>query len=590
MLLITWKPLEPFQRGADMPNKIRRAVMAALPLAFAFSLASPGSAWAQPAAPDPLVHLTPVQASTFFSAFTALSQQGQIMIVAEDQPLYPTLASLVSQSPARRAAAALTLKKEGEPLSTLLPKIAAAYDYDVQLSGKVFLLRKRYTDAADLPSITVKECALALEETNRYAENFNPHLLDLVDRSPAISDLIYSLTPEQLEAMKDIHRGVLVASLSPEHQQEVQQFLLHMYVQRAIADLPKTISGINRIAAIDPQFSWRDCATFSNPLFARRYLGSNIRLFGYDAARADGKPLFITMSKPDQMKVDLDGTIRVTPRPEEGVPQVAGQFALGDASDPAPVPANAPIPLVSSPLGDILTQMNVRAADGLKGDGLKVTVEPYLAPKRATVFGEAQATPRQEVAALADVYGLRILTGEKVQGHDRLRVTRLTPGAPLDVAALSDVLRQFLPDPLIRASRMHPTYGYFVPDPQINSGTSRLLVYAVKQIRTAAEPKIRASKDGRVALSALSEREGRAFAMTLMVDAMDSLRDLLSAEPPKELTQFNALRLSGGLYDDKSGKKRLTLLLALPNPNDPSTLLQGMGAGEINYDPVNHTF
>lgn len=578
-----------------MPNKIRRAMMAALPLAFAFSF--PCLAWAQPAVPDPLVHLTPAQASTFFSAFTVLSQQGRVMIVAEDQPLYPTLTSLVSQSPARRAAAALTLKKEGEPLSTLLPKLAAAYDYDVQPSGKVFLLKKRYTDAADLPSITVKECALALDETNRYVENFNPHLLlGLVDRSPAIRDLVYSLTPEQLEAMKDIHRGVPVTSLAPTQQQEVQQFLLHLYVQTAITDLPNTIGAINRIAATDPLFSWRDCAKFSNSSFARQYAKASIYLFGYDATLASGRPIFVTMSKPDQIRASLDGTIRVTPRQESvsapTTPQAGEQIMPGDVTDPAPAPANtpAPIPPLSSSLGDILTRLNVRAADGVKGDGLKVTVQPYLAPKRATVFGEALATPRQEVAALADVYGLRVLTEEKEQGHDRLRVTRLTPGAPLDVTALHDVLRQFLPDPLLRAYRMHPTFGVFGPTSPIPSGLSPLLVYAVKQIRTAAEPKIRASKDGHVALSALSEQEGRAFAMTLMVDALDSMRNLLDAAPPKELAQFNDLRLSGGLSDDNDGKKRLTLLLALPYSNDPSSLQPGIGVGGINYDPVNHTF
>ena len=203
------------------------------------------------------------------------------------------------------------------------------------------------------------------------------------------------------------------------------------------------------------------------------------------------------------------------------------------------------------------------------------------------------ATPRQEVAALADVYGLRVLTEEKEGGKDRLRLTRRTPTATLDAAALHDVVGQFLPDPLIRAYRMHPTLAPFDPNAPVSPipyGLSPLLVYAVRQIRTAAEPKIRAAKDGHVALSALSEREGRAFAVTLMVDTMDSLIRLLTADPPREITRFNEVRLSGGLSDDKQGKKRLSLLLALPNPNDPSTLQQGMGVGEINYDPINHTF
>ncbi len=555
-----------------MTNKIGRVVMAAL-----LSLAFPGLAWAQTVAPDPLIQITQQQASSFGSAFTALAQQAHVTVVAEDQPLHPTLTP--------QATAGLRLNKDGEPLSTLLPKLAAAYDYDVQPSGKAFLLKKRYTDAADLPSVTVKECALGLAELDGYAENFNPHiLLGLPDRSPIISDLIYSLTPEQIQVMGDNKRGVPVASLAPIQQQEVWQFLLHIYVQRSINGLPDTVAAISRVVATDPQFRWRDCANFSIPSFARRYLGSNIRMFGYDATRADGKPLFITLSKLDQIKISLDGVIRVTSSQEVG-----GQFAPGDLTDPLPMPTNAPPPAppVSASLGDILTHLNARAADGLR-----VTVEPYLAPKRATVFGEAWTTPRQELDALADVYGLRVFTGDKEAGHDRLRLTRQTARVPLDVIALHDSLLQSLPDPLVRACRMHPAFPLINPDAPISpipSGLSPLLVYAVRQIRTAAEPKIRASKNGKVALSALSEQEGRAFAMTLMVDTIESLRDLTRAALPKEFTGFNDLRLSGGLHEE-NGKRWMSLLLALPNPNDPSTLQPGIGVGGMNYDPVNHTF
>ncbi len=573
-----------------MINEISRALKAAallflllllLPLAFS----SP--AWSQAAAPDPRIQITPAQASTFFAAFTALSQQAHVTIVAEDQPLHPAL------SP--QALAGLKLNKDGELLSTLLPKLAAAYDYDVQPSGKVLLLKKRYTDAADLPSVTVKGCALGLAEMSGYAENFNPYIpLGFPDRSPVLSDLIYSLTPEQLDAMKDPKRGVPVAALSPVQQQEVWQYLLHLCVQTAVTNLPSKVGAINRIAATDPQFSWRDCTQFGNSLFARHYAYSNTRLFGYDATLAGGKPIFVTMSKPDQIKVSSDGSIGISRHQEgEQLPTPAeGQFAPGDVTDPAPVPRNAPPPAppVSASLADLLTRLNARAADGLKGDGLKVTVESYLAPKRATVFGEEAATPRQELDALADLYGLRVFTDEKQKGQDRLRLTRQTAQVPLDASALHTSLLQSLPDPLVRAYRMHPTVRPFDPDSPIPYGLSPLLVYAVKQIRTAAEPKIRASKDGHVALSALSEQEGRAFAVTLMADPLDSLSGLLTADPPKELTQFNDLRLTGGLQNDPDGKKRLTLLLALPNPNDPSTLQAGIGVGGMNYDPVNHTF
>lgn len=338
-----------------MTNRMHRAAVAALlPLAFSLASAVPGFAGVQ-SAPDPRVQITPAQAATFFSAFTALAQQAHVALVAEDHPLYTTLT--------HSQAARLKLNQDGEPLSTLLPKLAAAYDYDVQPSGTVFLLKKRYTDAADLPSITVKECALALEETNRYAENFNPHLvLGLPDRSPAVRDLIYSLTPTQLAAMGDIHRGVPVASLSPIQQEEVQQFLLHLYVQTAITDLPNAVGAINRVSATDPRFSWRSLAQIE-PSLARYDPQGNNPLFGYNTTDDAGRRIFITMSKPSQIKVYFTAGIRMShgspavnrplgeyqksgPYQAEAAPTV-WQISPGDVTDPlppCPMPPRPPRP------------------------------------------------------------------------------------------------------------------------------------------------------------------------------------------------------------------------------------------------------
>ena len=554
-----------------MTNTIHRALILAL-MPLALPLFFPCLAGAQTAS-SPLIQITPQQASSFATAFTALSQQAHVTVVAEDQPLHLTLTP--------QAAAGLKLSREGEPLSTLLPRLAAAYDYDVQPSGKAFLLKKRYTDAADLPSVTVKECALGLEEVNRYAEDFNPHIpVGQVDKSPAISDLIYSLTPEQLQAMGDSKRGLPVAALSPTQQQEVQQLVLHFYVQRAIEDLPATIGSINRIAASDPQLGWH--------FFPQM----NARLFVFDALYF-GHMAFVTLSKPNQVKSDIAyASMQISHFQMEGEPPPTPQTAMQltsapDPTDPLPMPANAskPAPPVSASLAEIIARLNARAADGLK-----VTVEPYLASKRATVFGEETATPRQELAALADVYGLRVLTEEKERGKDRLRLTRRTAQVPLTLIALHDSILQALPDPLVRDYRMHTRLASFDPASQTPSGLSPLLVYAVRQIRAAAEPKLRASKDrdGRVALSALPEQAGRAFVALLMLDALHALDHWVEAEIPDTITRFNDLRLGGGL-SEKDGKKQMDLMLELPQPDDPSNLIPGPGVGGINYDPVNHT-
>jgi len=544
-----------------MIHPLRAALIAALlSLLPSFSQAQ--------AVPDAIVRLTPQEASSFASAFTALVRLARVTVVAEDEPLHPMLTP--------QAITGLKLNKDGEPLSTMLPRLAAAYDYDVQPSGpqpsgKAFLLKKRYTDVADLPSITVKECALDLEEATRYAENFNPHFPNDEVGGPAMKDLIYSLTPEQMEAMGDDKRGLPVASLSPVQQQEVQQLVLHFYVQRAIKDLPTMLRAVNQAAASDPKFGWHFF-----PIM-------NARLFGFDAPF--GYEGFLPLSRPDLVTVHMGYSLGIRPQPAGGVPQTLMQPAP-DPTDPPLVPANAPPPAppVSASLAEIVARLNARAADGLK-----VTVEPYLAPKRATVFGEEAATPRQELTALADVYGLRVFKDDPAGGHDRLRLTRQTAPVPLNLLALHDSILQALPDPLVRAYRTHDRSA-FDPTAQTMSGVLARFVAAARQIRAAAEPKLRESgdKDGRVALSALPEHAGRAMATLMTQEAMDALYHWVVADPPEAITRFDELRLGGGL-SGTDGQKQMELTLALPVKKGSDTLVTVAGVGNLHYDPVNHT-
>jgi hypothetical protein len=242
---------------------------------------------------------------------------------------------------------------------------------------------------------------------------------------------------------------------------------------------------------------------------------------------------------------------------------------------------------VSSSLADILTRLNARA-----DDGLKVTVEPYLAPKRATVFGEEALAPRQELAALADVYGLRVFTDDPVAGHDRLRLTRRTAPVPLNVLALHDSILQALPDPLVRAYRKHDRYA---SDPAVHSmsGAPARFVAAARQIRAAAEPKLREAgdkdgKDGRVALSTLPERAGRAMATLITLEAIDALYHWVLADPPAAITRFDDLRLGGGL-SGQGDMRTMELGLLLPIKKGSSVLITVAAVGNLHYDPVNHT-
>ena len=226
-----------------------------------------------------------------------------------------------------------------------------------------------------------------------------------------------------------------------------------------------------------------------------------------------------------------------------------GKYVLSDKPDPTdPPPASTPekpLPPVNTALDQILTRLNSRA-----GTHPPMVVEDYLAPKRVTVFGEQYAPPQQVLQALADVYRLRV----KTESTGRLRLTRRYVDPPLDIGGLYGALEQALPDPVLRAYNAHPDVRL-----------SPLRVAAVREIRTAAEPKIKAAKDGHVALSTLPEKEKTALATILMLDVLQNLGQSFRGGTPEALTRFDQLRLTGGPYKDKDeGKQKFESDAGLP--------------------------
>jgi len=119
------------------------------------------------AAPSPssmsLVHLAPSDARQFQRAMASLASQAHVALVAEGVPLKPALS----------AAEAVNLTAE-MPLDQAVSKMAAAYDYDAQRQGSVFVLIKRYSDSHDLPCVTLAECQRAADDLSDVLNVFNP--------------------------------------------------------------------------------------------------------------------------------------------------------------------------------------------------------------------------------------------------------------------------------------------------------------------------------------------------------------------------------------------------------------------------------
>lgn len=325
----------------------------------------------------------------------ALAQQTHTTLVVEDQPLKSSL----------DAAKAPKVSVGGEAFSTLLPKIAAAYDYDVlplenaSVAGRVFLLKKRFTDPNDLPDVTLAECNEALKNIADLIAPFNPHFTQGgIEKTPAMRDFLLSLTPAQIQGLGDKEHGLPVASLDLPQQQVVQLLLQFFYVQMPTRDLPSLMQQIKSATESDPQFCQHDI----NDLYSTkspRFLSLN--LFGFELPQAivGGKkatPRFTILSQPKGLTQKGGALIVNASTVQDGL------FILPegpDPSDPIQTGEKPVLPvLFGSTLSEILNRLNHKP-----NNQFSMSVDPILASKRAAVFGEENAPPGQVLQALGQL-------------------------------------------------------------------------------------------------------------------------------------------------------------------------------------------
>ena len=126
-----------------------------------------------------------------------------------------------------------------------------------------------------------------------FTEIFNPSFQEgLGDNVPPRKWFLRSLMPEQLQAMANQQKGLPVASLSPSQQQEIQQFIVYMFVQRPTRDLQPALDKIQAVVNSDPQFCWHDLPEIQVS-----------HVFGFEIpSNVEGKTRFTILSNPGQLE------------------------------------------------------------------------------------------------------------------------------------------------------------------------------------------------------------------------------------------------------------------------------------------------
>lgn len=521
---------------------------------------------AEPPSGTFVAHLTSKQAASFDLVFTSLAQETHTAIVIEDQPLKTILApGSVPATP-----------EKGEALSTLLPRIAAAYDYDVSPladnspPGRVFLLTKRFTDPNDLPDVTLAEVSQSFTDIGSLIEPYDPHLsMGLSESAPPMRDFLLSLTPAQMLAMVDKEHGLPVGSLTPPQQEAIQKFMMFFCVQVPNRSLKPVLEQVGRAGQSDPEFCRRDI----NDLTQHKTPFAPLLLFGYEAPDASGKRKFGVLNRQGEISQQGGATIMHYMTIQDGL------YAFPDRPDstnPVPQGNKKPAPTLGSTLAEIVGRLNRRP-----GSRPPVLVDAALAPKRAAVFGEEFTSPKRLLQALAELYGLHVDTDEKERSH----LTRRHVLAPDDYAGVYQAAQGALPDPLLRAYRMHP------------GQPSALGTAAVRELRAVIEPKIDQSlrarataggvKDksapapGQVRLSSLTGRENSALAVALAAQALPDVEQALLRPLPPVYSRLDQLCLTGGFYQD-GGKRKFQLAFAYPSA-DGKGLASGPGVSNLNF-------
>ena len=535
-----------------------------------------------PSLADPPVTITPKQAATFEVALQAVASQSHMGVVAEATPLHGRLLPTTPLS-----------LPPNSPTSVVLGTVAAAYDYDVQRQGNLFVLQKRYSDSNDLPDVTPEECALALDDMAQVLAVLNPGPPEL-GGGPHVTPLLVrvaaTLTPAQFQAMEEqtADKGLSVASLSDEQQSLIRRFALTSYIYYIWADVQNALYQLRRVDTTTlsvekrRQVATQTTRMGDEPPVTRTIIQDTA--FGFNIRDFYGRPLFTQLDEN------------------------AAFYAATSDQPPAVLPAAQPGSFSSgdgyTTLGAVIKALNAR--------GARVTMPAALQAKTLTVYGAGTADPEQLLKAVAAVYGLRYAK----EKDGRKRLTRPTISVPLTVDGLPDAVRRVLPSPLLRAmhdgelekaNRQQEEWIFgktlktqadlikmqqeqyqiakryqdlrSLPDTLHRTAAARLHAsydaeMAKQRVMAATKP-AGALPTERIPLSSLPAAARSAFAVALTTGTLDDVIHTLGRQAPAWAADVNACYLTGGLHPDPARPGVQTFSMMVSPANADGSL--GMG-------------
>jgi hypothetical protein len=470
-----------------------------------------------------------------------------------------------------------------EKILTRAEYIADAFDYEVFAMGNnVFVLQSRYLASPPIPAITLEEASESLRRISMILSKMNPHVRRPFIRDSGMSSLIYSLTPDQLAAMRT-PEGLPVASLPGEQKEQIRRFGLHQYLQKTADSIEAMIAMIRRIES--PKNKTGALRLGSSQVLiantsSRIILGLDIVEEGQekptffpldaDAAVTQKQMAGATVMTMASGKIDKTGLLEKTEaetQAEKSVKERESHLTV--------FPREAGV--LRTTIGDLTKNSKALAVDAMFKDK-PITLVGFEAGTEQTVNHNRV---RQIAKAIAAVYGLR----DAAQTDGSIRITRRKPLVLEEGVNLNEAIRELIPDPLLRAVKSGNSSSPMTLRRQSISERGDLRKSAIRYLTESTKRSLRDrgeredSSTVTFPISQLSPRDRTLLSFCISEEALAECVQLADQPVPPSVTNIETLILVGGLSTTitPEGKKELTIVLKTKSSDKtiPSQIIAG---------------
>ena len=451
-----------------------------------------------------------VQEVGFKSTLTSLAEKFHIGFIAEASPFHDTLPS--TKIPIVSGLSALSAVR----------KVANAFDYDASNLGNLFILKKRYTDAVDIPSLSPEECKTVLADLVKIVRMFkNPSepFLNGTLNMFYINRLFYGLSPENKKIVQN--KYLPIEQIPVEQRKHIQNVVANVFIDR--------LAGY--VDQADRAVQYSDNGYFT-------LINSSLLSFEY--------PYEFTSA---------------------GQPMHKSGFSfrfVGSTNN-----NKTPLQIVTA---EQKPSTLAEAAKHSKSDG-KVIVDASVTSKPIIMVGVDQISVSWQrfASSLAEVYGLTTIT----QPNGTILITQRRATMPVFIVDVHPCVRRALPENLLRffTYRLPPVINKkFKASTQVPGDDESSQRFAFSSQRGSGAARIvwigylraKSVSKSRVPLALLNDKEQSAFCVSLFQDIVREVAD--SEEAPIILRYFDSLLLNCPRQEkDEDGQYLIGFTLGLPN-------------------------